>query len=210
MPDIDDNANIKDIEQALYKILESDIYKIKHLLDKHSKEILEIYLKKFNNDKTKLEMKFYKIYFTDLYKIVKKSKNQSLLDLVGKQIDLLNILWIIRAKKYYNLERKSLNEFEIPINHKLSKEVLEQIVLNQENIQDIIEKTIYSEINFETDNLEVEIQNYLYKLYINYFKTKAFCLTMVIAYFELRQIQIKNIIAIMEGIRYSILKERNG
>jgi len=209
IPDIDDNATRREIEKMLYQILWRDVEKITRLLDKNDKEILNIYLerqkvkKELNLDET-LENEFYKKYFFNLYKKIKEINNKSFLDIIGKQIDLLNILCIYRLNKYYNVKKDEVKNYQIPIYHKLTREILKKISLNQETIEDIMEETIYKQINFEAENLDREIQNYLYRQYINYFKTQVFNLTMVIAYLELRHIQIKNIITIVEGIRYKL------
>ena len=144
--------------------------------------------------------KFYKQYYYMIYKTVEKYKDKSLIDIIGKQIDLYNILWNLRAKKYHSLAE----EFEIPIHYKLSKENLENLKSEQVQTEDVMQKTIYNSLKIEEDIIEKEIQEYLYKIYINYFKTKSFSITMIIAYLELRQVQIKNIIAIVEGIRYKV------
>lgn len=206
IPDIDDNSKRTDIELELYKIVWSDMTKISRLLDKKDKEILKLYMKKHDiRDKmsSQLENSIYKEYFTNLYKECKKIKNKPLIDLVGKQIDLLNILWAFRAQKYYHIDKNQLDNYEINIHHKLNREVLEKIRKEQEPLEDIIESTIYN-IDGDEELFEREIQKYLYRLYFNYFNTQEFSLTMVIAYLELRIIQIKNIITIIEGVQYNI------
>ena len=72
-----------------------------------------------------------------------------------------------------------------------------------EPIENILAQTIYQEIK-EEENIEYTIKQYLYRMYKNYFRSKAFDITMVIAYIELRKIQIQNTIVIIEGIRYEL------
>lgn len=211
---IDDNSTREEIERQLYLILVLDIQKIYPLLNKKGKEMLDIYIDKFrlkytNGSLIKLEYtneqnEFYRQYFSKLYKKAEKYKDKALIDIIGKQIDLYNILWTFRAKKYYKFEDKQEQNIPIPIHYKLSSEILDKLNNSQLPPEDIISKTIYQEFTLEEEKMETEIQNYLYRLYINYFKTKSFSLTMIISYIELRQIQIKNIITIIEGIRYKV------
>ena len=211
---IDDNSTREEIERQLYLILVLDIQKIYPLLNKKGKEMLDIYIDKFrlkytNGSLIKLEYtneqnEFYRQYFSKLYKKAEKYKDKALIDIIGKQIDLYNILWTCRAKKYYKFEDKQEQNIPIPIHYKLSSEILDKLNNSQLPPEDIISKTIYQEFTLEEEKMETEIQNYLYRLYINYFKTKSFSLTMIISYIELRQIQIKNIITIIEGIRYKV------
>lgn len=187
---IDDNSTRQEIEKELHKILEYDIRKIEPLLNKKSKEMLEEYLKKIEDNS--------KEYYKKIFKKAQNYKDKNLIDIIGKQIDLNNLLWTYRSKKYHK------ENYEIDLHYKLSKEMLDRINAGQEPADDLILKTIYNELTMQEDTFEYEIEQYLYKLYINYFKTQPFSITMIIAYLELQQIQIKNIIIILEGIRYKL------
>lgn len=210
---IDDNESRIEIEQKLYQLMFLDIRKIYPLLNKKSKEMLEFYLSKLkiklNNGNLereqdeKIDNEFYKQYFKEAYNKANTFKDKALIDIIGKQIDLYNILWTFREKKYFSSSNNVENIFEIPIHYKLSKENLDKLNSGQILPEDVISKTIYNSFSLE-ENIEKEIQNYLYKLYLNNFKTKSFSLTMIISYIELREIQIKNIITIIEGIRYNV------
>ena len=210
LDELDYNANRQEIEKVLLNLLKDDIKKIYPLLNNDAKNLLELYLQKLNfeyknrNEITILneekENVFYIEYFDKLYKGVKKFKENDLTDLVGKQIDLINLLWTIRLNKYFDLQN------EIPIYYKLPKDILEE--LKKESLREsAIKKTIYERINLD-DDIEKQINIFLYRLYLNIFKTKPFSLTMLIAYIELKQIQIKNIITIIEGINYKVDNEK--
>lgn len=46
----------------------------------------------------------------------------------GSKIDLLNIQWIYRAKKYYNMKPADIYLMLIPIHYKLSTELVKDMV----------------------------------------------------------------------------------
>ena len=63
-------------------------------------------------------------FFTTLWKARKKMLKKEDLELYerdcGSQIDLLNMQWILRAKKYYNMKPADIYLLIIPIHYKLS------------------------------------------------------------------------------------------
>lgn len=108
---------------------------------------------------------------------------------------------MFRAKHYYKIDEKQLKDYLIPIHYKLSFETLKNV--GQEPLENALDQTIYQDIAKE-DELEDRINRYLCRMYKNYFRSKAFDITMIIAYIELRKIQIQNTIVIIEGIRYGL------
>jgi V/A-type H+-transporting ATPase subunit C len=52
-----------------------------------------------------IEVELDKFYFCEIYKLAKK-ENKELQDMIGTEIDLLNIIWIYRSKKYFNYSRR--------------------------------------------------------------------------------------------------------
>ncbi|MCR5754460.1 MAG: V-type ATPase subunit [Acetatifactor sp.] len=89
-------------------------------------------------------------------------EKRALLDVYGRQIDLLNILWIYRVKKYYNGDGLNRRPATIPVYYKLKKKELETLVecYTTEDFLHVLEKTYYSEIkneasveNFYRDNV---------------------------------------------------------
>ncbi len=52
-----------------------------------------------------IEVELDKFYFKETYKLAKK-ENKELQDMLGTEIDLLNIIWIYRSKKYFKYSRR--------------------------------------------------------------------------------------------------------
>lgn len=154
-----------------------------------------------------IEVKLDKFYFYKVYNLAEK-ENKELQDIIGTEIDLLNIIWIYRAKKYFEYSEEEIKNIIIPVNYRLSKKVLKELlsVGNYEDIFEIIEKTNYKKVFQSESTLEHDKNEFLYKKYMKYFKTKLFNICTVFCNINLIDIEIKNIINVIEGIRYNIDK----
>ena len=151
----------------------------------------------------KVENVLDKMYFYNIYQLAKSENEKVLLDIVGKQIDLLNILWIYRAKTYHFFQEKEIKEYVIPIQYKLTEQQIEELIETQE-YQVILQKTWYRQVFQDLENIEKKVENYLNKVYKSYFRKEQFNLSVVICYFELKEIEIRNMVNLIEGIRYSL------
>lgn len=154
-----------------------------------------------------IEVKLDKFYFYKVYNLAEK-ENKELQDIIGTESDLLNIIWIYRAKKYFKYSDEEIKNIIIPVNYRLSKKVLKELlsVSNYEDIFEIIEKTNYKKVFQSESTLEHDKNEFLYKKYMKYFKTKLFNICTVFCNINLIDIEIKNIINVIEGIRYNIDK----
>ena len=136
-------------------------------------------------------------------KFVKKEK--------GAKIDFTNILWIYRMKKYYNFSEDKIEKSIIDINYALKKNQILLLVKakNIEELNEILKKTVYS--NIATDDiyeLECNMKKYLHGLYIKNFKSNLLSINCIYSYLNLVELENKDIISIIEAVRYGIDKEK--
>ena len=110
--DLSGITKVENIEQFL-EILKNKKY-FKYIKEELENEDKENILKVFS-----LESKLDKYYFKTMYEIAKSDKN--LLDIIGQQIDLLNILWIYRTKKYYKLDYIQTKKKLFDVAYKIKK-----------------------------------------------------------------------------------------
>lgn len=88
-------------------------------------------------------------FFTTLWKARKKMLKKEDLELYerdcGSQIDLLNMQWILRAKKYYNMKPADIYLLIIPIHYKLSTAQIKEMVeaAGIEELQTLVSQTRY-------------------------------------------------------------------
>ncbi len=194
---IDGINEITEETEFLKLIKSEDYYKV----FEEYEEIIE------NAPLEEIEVKLDKFYFEKIYCLAKKH-NKNLLYLIGTEIDLLNIIWIYRAKKYFKYSINEIKEILIPINYKLSKQNIENL-LNCEDFSDmkaVLSETKYRKVFSSESKIEHDKNKYLYNINIKLFKTKLFDICTVFCNINLLDIEIKNIINIIEGIRYKLDK----
>lgn len=155
-----------------------------------------------------IEVELDKFYFQEIYKLSKKV-NKEFQDMIGIEIDLLNIIWIYRAKKYFNYTENEILNIIIPIKYKLNNEKIMRLINSSdfEEMKNILNETIYKNVFKNELFLDNEKDRYLYNKYMKLFKTKLFNICTVFCNINLIDIEIKNIINIIEGIRYNVNKQ---
>ena len=175
------------------------------------KKILKKY---FENKDTEysifdIENELDKMYLKSIYNSAGNNKN--LKKMIGAKIDFTNILWIYRMKKYYNFSEDKIEKSIIDINYALKKNQILSLVKakNIEELNEILKKTVYS--NIATDDiyeLECNMKKYLHGLYIKNFKSNLLSINCIYSYLNLVELENKDIISIIEAVRYGIDKEK--
>jgi len=132
-------------------------------------------------------------------------------DMLGVQIDIANLLLIYRCKKLLRLPGELISKYIIPNWYHLTREQLVQIsrCRDTEEFRTLVAKTKYKGIfeNSSDPDLENNSMNYMYKVFKRHLRKDVFNIGTIIAYLHLKEIDIRNIITLIEGVRYSIPKE---
>ena len=153
-----------------------------------------------------LEMQLDKFYFENLFNNLNTESSKKL---IGTKIDLENIIWIYRMKKYYNMPEEEIKKYIIEVDYNL-KCLNELIAIDDyKQIIEILKKTKYKEI-FETENenLEILIRKYMYNQYKKTFRQAKYDISTIISYLGMDKNQIENIINIVGGVEYKIDKQK--
>ncbi len=140
-------------------------------------------------------------------KYLSKGDLQNTLDFISAEIDVHNILWAYRYKKYYSFGKEDVLNHLLPNRYKLRKEALNKIA--DADIRDfgkVVAGTRYGALFASGTDLEWDrsVSDYLYQMYVKRLRTNGYNFTTVIAYFYRKEMDISNIITIVEGVRYSL------
>jgi len=149
-------------------------------------------------------------YFKTLLKETKNKKNPILRDLIGSQIDLENIIWIYRTKKYYNFTKQQIINTLINDYYNLSKEEIYNLIdaNDYQEFEKIIKNTVYKKIiNQSERNLEQMTQKYLYEKNKKVFRNNMFNLNFIFSYINIIDAENNDITNIIEGIRYDLSRK---
>ena len=169
-------------------------------------KILKKYQKQENINVFEVENEIDKLYFETLYDTVKNEVNSK--KIIGSEIDLLNVLWIFRIKKYYNFESEKINQILIKRYYKLKPNIIQKIIQTNsfEEIKEIMSKTIYKSVFTEESSLEENIDKYLYEVNKKIFRNDITSIAYILAYVNMIEYENNDIINTIEGIRYNMDK----
>jgi len=171
----------------------------------------------FNTDSDKnmffLEMALDSYYYKQLMDELSKNKESIIKNIYGIEIDMKNIIWIYRCKKYYNVPKEIIYSYHIPYNYKLEKKKLKEMMdsKNLEELFGFIEKSPYKDLikGLEDESgKKIFIENNYDKYFSNVLKkinrAKPFSIISVIEELYSVNAEINKIINIVECIRYSL------
>lgn len=154
-----------------------------------------------------LDRYYYQSLWRDKDKYMSSEDAKSFALYIGQNIDMLNILWIYRSKKYFDVDSEMIYTYLIPVRYRLSQEDMRALVeaSGYEAIEEYILKTPYAPLfqNIKQDYFVEENYNRLiYRLVRRLYKQEPLSMTSVFAYFTAKNIEIRNLQTIIEGIRY--------
>ena len=154
-----------------------------------------------------VEVRLDKFYFTKIYNL-SESLSLEFKDIIGSEIDLLNIVWCYRSRKNFGYFDDEIRNIIIPINYKIRKDIINKLIETEdfEEVKYLLQKTPYKNVFTTKDYIEHDKGKFLNDKYLKCFKRELFDICTVFCNINLLDIEIKNIINIIEGIRYKLDK----
>jgi V/A-type H+-transporting ATPase subunit C len=158
------------------------------------------------------EMALDSYYFTKSWRIKDKYLKGDTLKAftlrLGTEIDLLNIMWIYRSKKMYDMGASDIFTYLIPVNYKLSREQLMKLISSGtlEEFMINLARTKYADFasHLKNGTMEHEYYHILNKIY-QYNATRFPASMSEVNYYIFRKdMEVKNLTTLLECIRYRL------
>lgn len=202
--DFDDLISLKNIEQ-LTKKLKGTVY-YNGLRNLTSEDALK---RDFH-----IEMKLYVVLYKTLFEAAEKLDKEDMKaakEIIGLKIDLLNIQWIFRALKYYNISPEEIFIYSLEGGRKIGYDKLRNLCCAnsldefKKLVKSYIEYDIFKDLNDAEIDVNVVIDSYMF----NYLKNKSYHnIGIAISFIYLLDIIINDLTSITEGIQYNVPKEK--
>ena len=149
--------------------------------------------------------------FSSVYLRFRGHEQKIFLKDYGTKIDLLNLQWIYRAKKYYHMLPPDIYSMTIPIHYRIKVEEFKTLVETPtlEQFEAEVEKTYYAgKYNYmQTDKtLEQMYRDCLRKLYLTDKRNDPYSIAIVNTYLFLKEEEIYKLTTALECIRYGLTK----
>ncbi len=163
-----------------------------------------------------MEMKLDGLYFKLLSDQGKKLDNEDrkiFTELLGKNIDLLNLQWIYRGLRFYKLSPEELINYTLHNGHYLNYKRIKELCYS-DNESQLIEKMLDSRYGFLFDNkntlemfMERRIERYLYFLLLEYKRQQKLNIIESVVYIHLLEYEMRDVFSILEAIRYGLSED---
>lgn len=160
------------------------------------------------------ELKMDILYFKTIWKVKSKlltKKEQKILDqCFGSHLDMLNIQWIYRSKKYYSLPSADIYALLIPVQYRLKAEQITHMTeaATLDDFFAALKDTYYGTLTKaevqEHPNLEVlneQIQNRIYHMVS---RKNPYSIAILDSYLYFKELEKQKLITTIEGIRYGL------
>ena len=157
-----------------------------------------------------LDLLYFKTIWKVMGKYLSRKEQELLIHCFGSKLDLLNIQWIYRSKKYYHLQPADMYSLLIPINYHLNKEQITKMAeaATLEEFYSVLRTTYYGrKSNLETadmPDLEQLTQEMLDKIYRSTSRQNPYSIATLNSYLYFKEEEIQKIITLIESIRYSV------
>ncbi|MEG2668912.1 MAG: V-type ATPase subunit [Oscillospiraceae bacterium] len=126
----------------------------------------------------------------------------------GTKTDLRNIGYILRSKARFSHTNEQIFTCIIPKYYKIKEATITELVTaeNYNMALDIIKSSTPYAAAFDHDDrfIERRTNEYIYRLHKRESMLSPYSIQVALGYIALRRFEIKNIVAIIEGIRYSL------
>lgn len=156
-----------------------------------------------------LEQYYFRNEWSKQRKVLNKKEREFYSRDCGTKIDLLNLEWIYRAKKYYRMLPPDIYLMTIPIHYRIKMDEFKALVEapGVEQFTTLLANTYYGKnFNFNQEQVSIEkmYRECLHKLYVSDRRKDPYSLATVNTYLFLKEEEIDKLITALECIRYGL------
>ena len=150
-------------------------------------------------------------YFTSSWRInkryLKKDEQKIITQCFGTRMDMLNIQWIYRAKKYYGLSGAQIISVLIPIRFHLTKEQVTRMAQAEslDEFFNVLKTTHYGKMDLsETPDLKKIADQINDRVYEMTRKSDRYSIAALNSYLYFKDKEVRRIVTTLERIRYGV------
>lgn len=196
-------SNSESLEEFIFNLNGSPYYDLlTHLKDTESPTMFDYELS--------MDLLYFKTLWKVKSKFLSKSEQAILAQCFGTNLDMLNIQWIYRSKKYYRLPPADIYSLLIPVQYRLSKEDINKLVetATTEEFFALLPNTYYGELPVanlaENPRLEDLYEKVLNRIYSITSQRNPYSIAVLNSYLYFKEEEIHKIITVIESIRYGV------
>lgn len=160
------------------------------------------------------EMHLDLMYFKAVWKIksrqLTKNEKKVLSQCFGSKLDMLNIQWIYRSKKYYNLSSTDIYSLLIPVQYHLKREEIIKMAEagNLDEFYNALRSTFYGSLELtdlsDKPDLEGLYEKVLNRIHRITSQRDPYSMATLNSYLYFKELEVHKLITVIESIRYGI------
>lgn len=157
-----------------------------------------------------LDQFYFRTLWSKKEQILKGVDKNIITSTVGYRIDLLNIRWIYRSKKYYRMGNDSIYSMLIPCYYKLHPAQIKLMVdaSSTDELVHLIHNTYYGQRYGEKLNdihsMELLYAELMEKIYSTTSRNNPYSIAPINSYLYFKEHETRKLTTIIEGIRYGV------
>ena len=196
-------AQSRDMAEFVENLKDTGYYPILKRIEESGKGTLLDY-------QTAIDMKYFNTMWKLKDKLLSKEDAKVIENTFGVNIDLLNINWIYRSKKYFGLSERELFNVLIPVRYKLTKEnIIEMVKAPDMNAFFEAERKLrYSDMIRRLRKKDLGLTEIYDRLLTSCYRRESrkspYSAASINTYFYLKEREIKNIVTALESIHYKL------
>lgn len=155
-----------------------------------------------------IDLFYFKWFWNSKEKVFRKKEKKIFMDAYGTKMDLLNIRWIYRSKKYFHMTNPEIYALLIPVLYHLKKEEIRAMVETptMDDLDVLIRKTYYGRHyeNYTLDTLDQTYNGIRFDIQHRNAKQDPYSIASVISYLFEKEHEIDNLTIVLECVRYGL------
>ncbi len=160
-----------------------------------------------------LDLYTFRLFWKNIDRYLTGDDQKMIRQNVGSEMDLLNIQWIYRCKRYFRFEASAVYALLIPIHYRLSEKELRLMteVQSVEELSAIVAETYYGAklpVNTDTpvrhldlERLHYEVLNHLHSMNS---RSHPYSVAVLYSYIYRKNMELRRVTSLLESIRYSL------
>lgn len=198
---IDQLITSRNIEELVDNLKGTEYYKpLKNLRDSDASTLFDYDLA--------LDLYYFSTMWRQQKRLLEGKERELFLRDFGTKIDLLNLQWIYRAKKYYHMLPPDIYSMTIPCHYRLKTEEFKSLVdtPNMEEFQNKLKDTYYAR-RYQVDDvrtIERQGKDILKELYMSDRRRNPYSIATINTYLFLKEEEIYKLTTALECIRYGL------
>ncbi len=152
-----------------------------------------------------LDILNYKLLADGIQKQLKGTEQKHMLTLVGSEADMMNLMWIYRCKVNLKLPPELVYSYIIPIYYHIRQGDILKMANAQspDELFGLLRQTRYAAL-FAGGDFETQYLQYFQTLCTRMLRGNPYSIAGIQCYMWLKEIEFRNIISIIESIRYGL------